>query len=118
MIRPVFFALLAAATSSCSRSNETIECPTPESGQAAGTLQETPAQIDAAGAQLGRGNENEIAGAAAAIRARHPTADKAAIINYLVTAYCPRINGRPGLTRAAKRQALTDFSARANRIVR
>lgn len=118
MIRPIIIALLATATASCSSSNDSIECPAPESGQAAGTLQETPAQISAAGAQLGHGTENEIAGVAAGIRARHPNVDKAAIVNYLVTAYCPRINGRPELNRAAKRQALTDFSARADRIVR
>ena len=117
-MRQLFAGLLILAAAGCSKANEQIECPAPESGQAAGTLRESPDQIKAAGDQLGQGSENEIAEAAARIRARHAGAARSEVINYLVTAYCPRINGQSSLDKSAKQQALQSFSARAEKIVK
>lgn len=117
MTRLVLAALMLIAATGCSRGGDRIECPAPETGSGEGAVRETQAQIDAAGVQLGRGDENEIAEVAGGVRSRHAGASKAAIVNYLVTAYCPQINGRADLDRAAKRQALDAFSARAGRIV-
>ena len=117
-MRRLFAGLLILAAAGCSKANEQIECPAPESGQAVGTLRESPDQIKAAGDQLGQGSENEIAEAAARIRARHAGAARSEVINYLVTAYCPRINGQSSLDKSAKQQALQSFSARAEKIVK
>ena len=111
-------AFLTMAAAGCSGANEQIECPTPQSGQAAGTLGEPLSQIKAAGDQLGQGSENQIAEVAARLRKQHANASSAEIINYLVTAYCPVVNARPSLDKAAKQQSLQAFSARAEAIIR
>ena len=111
-------AFLVLAASGCSSTEERVECPAPESGRLGGTLRETPEQIKAAGEQLGQGSENEIAEVAARVRARHADATPDEVVNYLVTAYCPKINTRATLDKAAKQQALRSFSARVERIVR
>ena len=107
--------LLTAA--GCSNAGEQLTCPVPESGQAAGTLQETPQQITQSGEALGGGSPDEIRTGAAAICARQPQARPDELVNYLVTAYCPRINGRAGLGRADKAAALSTFSSRAESVL-
>ncbi|WP_420382648.1 hypothetical protein [Novosphingobium sp.] len=108
--------MLLCAVAGCSGAHDRIDCPAPERGTA-DTLHETPAQIAAAGAQLGHGDKNEIAEVAASLRARHAGASRDEIVNYLVTAYCPTINHHDELGKAAKRQALDSFSSRAERII-
>lgn len=55
-------------------------------------MQETPEQIAAAGHQLHYGNSNAIFEVAASLRRRHPDVTRDAIINCLLTAYCPGLN--------------------------
>ena len=117
-MRLLFLSFLALAAAGCSTTNDQIDCPTPQSGQAAGMLGESLSQIKAAGDELGQGTENEIAEVTARLRKRHANAKNAEIVNYLVTAYCPRVNARPSLDKAAKQQALQAFSARAEAIMR
>ena len=116
-MRQLLPALLTLTSAGCSNADEQIECPALEAGQLAGTLRETPQQIKAAGDQLGRGSENEIAEVSASIRSRHADATKSAIVNYLVTAFCPTLNAKATLDKPAKRQALQSFSQRAEKIV-
>ena len=80
-------------------------------------LGESPSQIKAAGDELGQGTENQIAEVAARLRKQHADASSAAIINYMVTAYCPVVNAGPSLDKAAKQQSLQAFSARAEAII-
>ena len=114
----LMFAAFLTLAAGCSGANEQIECPTPQSGQATGTLGESPSQIKAAGDELGQGTENQIAEVAARLRKQHANASSAEIINYMVTAYCPVVNARPSLDKAAKQQSLQAFSARAEAIIR
>lgn len=107
---------LAMTVASCSTSSEQIVCPAPDTGQSKGTLQESPAQIKAAGDRLGHGSENEIVEVAASLRARHASVTRDEVINYLVTAYCPTVNRQTTLDKAAKRQAVQSFAARAEKI--
>jgi len=108
-------ALLLAG---CSQNQQgTLTCPVPQSGAMQGSLPESPAQIALGGQRLCRGSENEIAELAAALRARHPGVSTGAIVNYMVTAYCPVINRRADLHAAAKAKALSGFASRADHIV-
>lgn len=104
-------ALLAACGSQTS-----IDCPAPQIGTA-GDLHETPDQIRTTGAAIGNGDENAVAVAAEAVRARHPTAGADAIADYLVVAYCPAIAAKPGMDAREQKRAVATFAGRARRIV-
>jgi hypothetical protein len=110
-MRRLLTIILSLAAAGCSSAGQQIECPV------AGSLQETPDQIKAASDGLGRGDENQIAGAASRLRARHPDATKVQIVDYLVTAYCPKINTNGTMNKAGKQQAMKDFASRAGRII-
>ena len=108
---------LILALAGCSSAGEQLTCPVPESGQTTGTLREGPQQIMKAGEALGEGSPEEIRTVAAAIRARHPQARPDELVNYLITAYCPRIDERAGLSRGDKAAALSTFSSRAESVL-
>ncbi|OYY91710.1 MAG: hypothetical protein B7Y45_01690 [Sphingomonas sp. 28-66-16] len=107
---------LAALAGGCSKPAADLQCPLPESGSAADSLRETPQQIDAAAADLGAGTANEIEAVVSTLRNRHPDTSKAAIVNYIVTAYCPKIKANPALDRAQKQDAMLTFSGRVEQI--
>jgi hypothetical protein len=109
--------ILALAAVGCSSPIQRIECPVAETGKVAGSLQETPVQIKAASDGLGNGDENQISRVAANIRARHPDASEVQIVDYLVTAYCPKINANQTMSKAGKQQAMKGFASRVERIV-
>ena len=111
---PVFALLLPLA--GCA-SEERLTCPTPESGQEAGTIRETPAQMAQAGEALGAGRADDIRTVAAVVRTRHPAARTDELVNYLISAYCPRINDRAGLSRADKAAALSAFSGQVESVL-
>lgn len=115
---PHLFLAPALILAGCAQNSEQLACPTPETGRLNDTIRETPAQIAQAGEALGRAGRDEIVTVAAAVRARHPAAPPDAVVNYLVTAYCPRINQRSGLSRQDKATALATFSAEAERVTR
>lgn len=116
LIAPAALLLVSASLVGCAKSADALECPKAQAGTGGSVLRETPAEMAQAGQRLGRGSENEIAGTVAAIRARHGSASQGEIVNYLVTAYCPRIAADPALGRAEKQQALQAFAARAYKI--
>jgi len=120
MMRTIWLALLLVSVAGCaqSASKELIKCPTPETGQTAGTVKESAAQIAAAGQQLHYGNSNAIAEVAAAVRKRHPGAGKDAIINYLLTAYCPDLNADDALNKAGRLKAMESFAKQAGATVK
>ena len=119
-MRTTWFALLLLPVAGCSQpaSRQPIECPAPETGKTAGTVAESPAQIAAAGQQLHYGNSNAMGEVAAAVRKRHPGAGKDAIVNYLMTAYCPGLNADNALDQAGRRKAMDSFAKRAEASIR
>lgn len=118
-MRATWFVLFLLPVAGCSRQDSTkaIECPAPETGQTAGTVKESAAQIAAAGQQLHYGNSNAIGEIAAAVRQRHPGAGKDAIVNYLLTAYCPGLNADDALDQAGRRKAMDSFAKQAEATV-
>jgi hypothetical protein len=68
------------------------------------------------GQQLGDGGADEISTAVAQLRSRHPNASRGAVANFLITAFCPIINARPGMSGDEKKQALRAFSTRARKL--
>jgi hypothetical protein len=116
-MRQLLTIALAFAATGCSSPSQQIECPVAETGHIVRLLQETPAQVKAASDGLGRGDENQIAGLASRIRARHPGATKLQIVDYLVAVYCPKINASGTADKTTKQLAVKDFASRAERIV-
>ena len=68
-----------------------LECPTPQAG-GQGVIQESPANI-------------------AELRRRNPGARPAAIVNDLVTAYCPVVAAQADLDDVGKRARLDAFAS-------
>lgn len=94
-----------------------LECPLAQGGGEQGILQETPQRIATVGQRLGKGSENKIREAVAVVRGRYPHSSRAAVVNYLITAYCPKVRDNSALDLAGKRGALRAFAARAEQIV-
>lgn len=119
-MRAGWFALLIIPIAGCSRqvSKQAIECPVPQAGQPQGTVKESAAQIAAAGQQLHYGSSNAIGEVAASVRRRHPDATKGAVINYLLTAYCPGLNFDDALDQNERRKAMKSFARQTEAIVK
>lgn len=101
----------------CSASPATgLDCPKPETGALAGTIRESAAQIKQSGSILRNGGEAGISELAATLETRHPGASRSAMINYMITAYCPVIDADAGGV-DAKRNKLSAFSQRVSTIL-
>lgn len=112
-MRTVSFSIVLLLLTGCSvEQGNDLECPTPQTGNVAGTISESRAQITATGDQLALGGATQIAEVVNALRARHPDASNGAIVNYMVTAYCPTLNRRSSSDRIEKKAKLTAFSTR------
>ena len=104
------FAFLAAARS--------WECPTPQDVSGPGVLRETPAQIQRTANLLASGDAgNRVPEIVADLRKRHPGVRNAALVNYLVTAYCPVVTRLSGLSDAEKRSRVDRFATQAIHVV-
>jgi len=89
-----------------------IECPTPQPLARPGVLRETPAQIATVGKQLASGDTyNRIAAITADLRTRYPNVERAELVNYLVTAYCPVVAARANLNDSQKRATVETFAS-------
>ena len=87
-----------------------LDCPDPQTVAQRGVLQETPAAIEATGRLLASGDpQQKVAGVLSDLRARYPKVDAAEFVNYIITAYCPVINGYPTLSEAEKRARMDAF---------
>lgn len=107
----IFLSVLGVA--GCTASEPRFVCPTPQSGEVAGTIRETSSDIASTAERLSGGNESAISEIAAELRTAHPSASDSAIVNYLVTAYCSTLEaGEPARD---KKAALMQFSRRATR---
>jgi hypothetical protein len=120
VLRATWLAILLVPFSACSRpaSQQAIECPVLQTGHAAGTVKESASEIASAGHQLQYGNSNAITEVAASFRKRHPDASKGAVINYLLTAYCPSLNADGALDQNARRDAMKNFARQAEATLR
>lgn len=106
----------AAADAGSSHSSTGLDCPVASAQQAAGTLKETPSQIDSMDRQLGAGGEKEIAAAVTQLRSRHPNAPEGEIVNYLITAYCPTIKAKSDMSPGEKRRMLRSFATKTRKL--
>ena len=87
-----------------------LECPTAQPAGAPGALQETPAQISELSQVLASGDlGNRIPLLVHALHSRHPDVATGELVNYLVTAYCPVVNGLTGLSDGEKQARMDAF---------
>jgi hypothetical protein len=87
-----------------------LECPAPEPAGTPDAIQETPAQISELSQVLASGDlGNRIPVLVHSLRSRHPNAATGDLVNYLVTAYCPIVNGLTGLSEGEKQARLSAF---------
>jgi hypothetical protein len=93
-----------------------LDCPQPQPMAKPGILKETPAQIANVGKQLTGGDTfNAIASVTADLRIRYPGVEKAELVNYLLTAYCPAVAADAKLSEAQKKSTVDSFSAQVMR---
>lgn len=120
MIRITLLTLLLIPITGCSppASQQVIQCPAAQTGQIPGTVNESAAQLASAGQQLNHGNDNAIREVAGSFRQRHPDARPGAVINFLLTAYCPALNADRSLDQNARGDAMKTFARKAQAILR
>lgn len=96
-----------------------LECPTPQPAGAPGAIQETPAQIDELAQVLSSGDLDtgdlgiKVQVLVRALRSRHPKVPSGELVNYVVTVYCPIVNGLIGLTDDEKRARIDAVASQA-----
>jgi hypothetical protein len=96
----------------------TFICPEIQPRTTRMALKETVADVARASAALsGPEPDNAIRVIAADLKRRHPQADSAEIVNYLMTAYCPLVKAQSGLSDREKREKMDRFSTQVYTIV-
>jgi len=91
-----------------------LECPTAQPAGTAGAIQESPAQINELSQVLASGDlDNRVPVFIHSLRSRHPDAPASEFVNYLVTAYCPVVNGLTGLSDGEKQARMDAFTTQA-----
>ena len=85
-----------------------LDCPQAQSHNVRGALKET-AQITAAQSGLAARGSAAIPSLIFQIRKNNPDSTDGEITNYLITAYCPVVNGRQELSEQQKRADLARF---------
>ncbi|MEO9227392.1 MAG: hypothetical protein ABI216_00370 [Devosia sp.] len=101
------FLLIALAAGPASA----LECPLPQMKASEGVLKETPAAIAADSKILAGGGSEAVPTIVFGLRQRHPRSSNGAILNYLLTAYCPVVNRMSRLSEKQKRAILTRFGS-------
>ena len=86
-----------------------LECPMAHDTGRPGAIKETPKTVAQLSTVLGQEGERAAPRVIHDLRERHPAASKGAIMNYLITAYCPAVNSRSDLTEAQKKAKLESF---------
>ncbi|MBS0519937.1 MAG: hypothetical protein JSR90_14690 [Proteobacteria bacterium] len=110
--RTAISAILAAAVLAPGGAALALDCPAPQPLTKPGILKESPAQVAAVGKLLTSGDTyNAIAAVTADLRARYPGVERAELVNYLMTAYCPAVAANPRLSEMQKRDAVQSFSS-------
>jgi hypothetical protein len=109
--RSVGTALLI--TSLAATSAYSLECPQPQLKSSPGVIIETPADIVSSSQILANGGSNAISTMIFRLRQRNPRSSDGAILNYLLTAYCPVVNRMSGVSENQKRAKLKLFKHQA-----
>jgi hypothetical protein len=120
--RPALVALAALALvisswSSSTMAAETLACPVSHMSEGPHILRETPATMAHVSSVLSSGGAAAAPDVIATVKKHHPRATKSEIMNFLVTAYCPVVAGRTGLTKARQRQELLHFDRTVERLL-
>jgi hypothetical protein len=89
-----------------------LDCPWPQPAGRPGVIAQTPDQIRELSKVFVAGGESaRIPVIIADVRKRHPDAEAATIVNYLITAYCPVVQDMANLSEKDKAAKLDAFSA-------
>ncbi len=116
--RKTALALSLGAVLALPAAARAFECPAPQAASGPGVLRETPAQIRGTADLLAGGDAgNRVPVIVAELRRRHPGVRNAALVNYLVTAYCPVVARLSGLSDAEKRSRVDRFATQALHVV-
>ena len=93
-----------------------FECPSPQQG-GSGVIPESEAKIKELSGLLATGDrDNRIRLIITDLQRQYPQADDAAIVNYLVTAYCPVVDAL-GIGDDEKTQQVDQFSSQVFKIL-
>lgn len=115
------FLSLAAAGESPLRTADAADsfmCPETHAATTGSALKETPADLASATAALkGPERENAIRVLAGDLKKKYPGADKAEIVNYMLTAYCPLVAAEDGLGADEKKARMDRFSSQVYAIL-
>jgi hypothetical protein len=88
-----------------------LECPLPQMESSDGILKQTPATIIADSQILAARGSAAIPGMVYRLRRRHPQSSNAAVLNYMVTAYCPVVNRMSAISDNKKDAVLARFES-------
>ena len=84
-----------------------LDCPAPQLGSQAGTIKESSDDIKNLSKRLmNNGQENVVKEVALELKNKYPAATTGEIVNYLVSAYCPGVNQKTGLSDVEKSRAV------------
>lgn len=87
-----------------------FECPAPQPLARPGVLKETPDQIKVLSAALAAGDDKaKISDIVSGLRAEHPGVEPAEIMNYMITAYCPVVAQKQGLSDPQRQTQVDQF---------
>jgi hypothetical protein len=89
-----------------------LECPLPHPTGTPTAIEQTAGDIRTYAELLAAQGTGAVPDIVTQLRQAHPGASAAEIVNFLVTAYCPVVNGNPSLGEGQKRARLTAFSSR------
>ncbi len=112
--------LFAATISVALLSNNAfaLDCPTPQTGAEAGTLPQSAKDISETSTRLAFGTTgNAVNEVIFDLRKKYPKANEEEIINYLITAYCPVVARKTGLSADQATDELKQFSAQVRSLV-
>lgn len=89
-----------------------LECPLPHPAGTPTAIEQTVEDVRTYAELLAAQGTAAIPEMVSQLRQSHPGATAAEIVNFLVTAYCPVVNGNASLGEGQKRARLTAFSSR------
>lgn len=110
-LRTVGAAFLITTLSAGSAS--ALECPRPNLKSSADVIGETSVEIVQNSKILAEGGSGAISTMVSQLRQRNPHRSNGAILNYLLTAYCPAVNRMSGVSESQKRAKLKAFKHQA-----
>ncbi len=90
-----------------------VECPMPQLISSEGAILQTAADIAIGSQLLEKGASKAISAMIVQLRQKNPKKSDGAILNYLLTAYCPVVNRMSGVSENQKRAKLKLFKHQA-----